>query len=166
MDREPADHPELERRVTRMLAGTAEFKAPVGLEERVLNDIERHAQGRWWRRRVPEWPRLAQLVFAATGMATAAVLLLARPATPGSLGLVIKQPAAILKQPAADLHVTLNVLAVFHRLADTMAGSLSDGVWYGGMALCAAAYVALFGLIAFGYRLLQAPAGRQRTEIQ
>ena len=51
----------------------------------------------------------------------------------------------------------MNVLAVFHRLTDTLAGSLPDGVWYGGMALCAAAYMALFFLIVFGYRLLQAP---------
>jgi len=45
------------------------------------------------------------------------------------------------------------------RLGDTIAGALTDGVWYGGMALCAAAYVALFVLIAFGYRLLM-PASR------
>jgi hypothetical protein len=148
----------LEQRVTRMVAGTAEFKAPADLAERVLSSIERRARVPWWQRRVMEWPRLAQLGFALTGMATAAALLLGRPATPKTLHAMIAQPGAVLRQPAADLHTTLNVLSVFHRVTDTIAGSLPDGVWYGGMALCAAAYMALFFLIVFGYRLLQAPA--------
>jgi hypothetical protein len=93
-------------------------------------------------------------------VATAAALLLIRPATPRSLGTVIGHPAAVLQRPAADLHATLDVLAVFHRLADTLAGTLPDGVWYGGLALCAAAYLALFFLIAFCYRLVQTPASR------
>lgn len=147
----------LEQRITRMVAGTAEFKAPEALVEQVLSDIERRVKRPWWQRRVMEWPRLAQVGFALTGIATAAALLLGRPTTPKTLGAMIRQPGAVLRQPAADLHTTLNVLAVFHRLTDTVAGSLPDGVWYGGMALCAAAYMALFFLIVLGYRLLQAP---------
>jgi hypothetical protein len=150
----------LEQRIARVLTGTAGFKAPEGLEARVLKVIEQRAAVPWWQRRVPEWPVLAQLLFALTGIAAAAGLLLARPATPKVLGTVISQPAALLQQPAADLHTTLNVLSVFHRLADTMIGALTDSVWYGGLALCAAAYVALFILLAFGYRLLQLPAAR------
>jgi hypothetical protein len=148
----------LEQRISRMVAGTAEFKAPPDLVDQVLGSIERRVSVPWWRRRVMEWPRLAQLGFALTGIATAAALLLGRPATPRTLGAMIPQPGAVLRQPAADLHATLNVLAVFHRLSDTVAGSLPDGVWYGGMALCAAAYLALFFLIVYGYRLLRAPA--------
>ena len=148
----------LEQRISRMVAGTAEFKAPQDLAAQVLSGIERRVRLPWWQRRVMEWPRLAQVCFALTGIATAAALLLGRPATPKTLGAMIPQPGAVLRQPAADLHATLNVLAVFHRLTDTVAGSLPDGVWYGGMALCAAAYMALFFLIVFGYRLLQAPA--------
>jgi hypothetical protein len=137
----------LEERITRMVAGTAEFKAPQDLAERVLSGLERRVKVPWWQRRVMEWPRLAQAGFALTGIVTAVALLLGRPATPKTLGAII-----------ADLHTTLNVLSVFHRLTDTVAGSLPDDVWYGGMALCAAAYVALFFLIVFGYRMLQAPA--------
>jgi hypothetical protein len=148
----------LEQRVSRMVAGTAEFKAPTDLVERVLSGIEDRARVPWWQRRVMEWPRLAQLGFALAGIATAAALLLGRPATPKSLHAMIPQPGAVLRQPAADIHTTLNVLSVFHRVTDAVAGSLPDGVWYGGMALCAAAYMALFFLIVFGYRLLQAPA--------
>jgi hypothetical protein len=148
----------LEQRISRMVAGTAEFKAPHHLVEQVLGSIERRVELPWWQRRVMEWPRLAQLGFALTGMATAAALLLGRPVTPRSVHAMILQPGAVLRQPAADLLATLNVLAVFHRLTDTVAGSLPDGVWYGGIALCAAAYMALFFLIVFGYRLLQAPA--------
>jgi hypothetical protein len=160
MDRDPVTDVQaaLEQRVTRMVAGTAEFKAPADLQERVLSSIERRARVPWWQRRVMEWPRLAQLGFAITGVATAAALLLGRPATPKTLHAMIPQAGAVLRQPAADLHTTLNVLSVFHRVTDTVAGSLPDGVWYGGMALCAAAYMALFFLIVFGYRLLQAPA--------
>ncbi len=77
--------------------------------------------------------------------------------TPAKLDAVINHPATVLQQPAADLHATMNVLAVFHRLTDTIAGSVPDGVWYGGIALCAAAYLALFFLIVLGYRLLQTP---------
>ena len=160
MDRKSAADTALEQRIARVLAGTAAFKAPDSLEAQVLKGIERGARLPWWQRRVMEWPLLAQGLFVLTGVATAAALLLARPATPNSLGAVMRQPAALLKQPVAQLHITLDVLAVFHRVADTMAGALTDGVWYGGLALCAAAYVALFVLLALGYRLLKMPASR------
>jgi hypothetical protein len=157
MAHEPRDEAgaALEQRTHRILAGTAQFKAPQGIESRLWEDIERSTRVRWWQRRVPEWPLLAQLLFAVTGIAAAALMVLVRPAP--QLNAVIGHPAAVLKQPAADLHATLNVLAVFHRLTDTVAGSLPDSVWYGGIALWAVAYVALFFLIVFGYRLLQAP---------
>jgi hypothetical protein len=160
MDHEPVKDAQtaLEQRIGRMLAGTAQFTAPEGLAAQVLEGIERGAKVPWWRRSVPEWPRLAQLGFAVTGIAAAAAVLLGRAAPPKSLGTVISRPEAVLRQPATDLHATLNVLSVFHRLADTLAGSLPDGVWYGGIALCAAAYVALFFLVVFGCRMLQAPA--------
>lgn len=148
MDPDPAADAQaaLERRIARALAGTAKFKAPESLEVLVLDRIER-AQASWWRRRVLEWPLLAQVVFAVTGVLVAAALLLGRPATPKAL-------AAVINQPAARLRVTLDLLAVMHRFADSVASSLPDDVWYGGLALCAATYVALFLLIAFGYRLL------------
>ena len=150
---------QLEQRVSQVLSGTAGFKAPQTLEARVLEGIERRARVPWWQRRVPEWPLVAQLLFGLTGVGTAAALLLLRPATHRTLGTVIGHPA-VLQRPAADLHATLNVLAVFHRFLDTLAGALPDGVWYGGLALCAAAYFALFWLIAFCYRLAQTPASR------
>jgi hypothetical protein len=160
MDHKSEADAALEQRIARVLAGTAEFKAPENLEVRVLKLMERHANVPWWQRSVPEWPRLAQLLFLVTGIAAAAALLLARPATPKTLGSVISQPAALLKQPAAELHTTLDMLSILHRFADTLLGSLTDGIWYGGLALCAAAYVALFFLIALGYRLLQPQASR------
>ena len=160
MNRKSEADAALEQRIARVLAGTAAFKAPEGFEAQVLKAIERRAKVPWWQRRVPEWPWLAQLLFALTGVIAAAALLLARPATPKVLGTVISQPAALLQRPAADLHTTLSLLLVLHRFADTMIGALTDSVWYGGLALCAAAYVALFFLIAFGYRLLQLPASR------
>ena len=148
MDPDPDDkQAALEQRIARALAGTAQFKAPESLEVRVLDGIGRRAPVPWWRRRVLEWPVLAQVAFALTGVATAAALLLGRPATPKAL-------SAVISQPAAELHVTLDVLAVLHRLTDTVAGSLPDEVWYRGLVLCAATYLALFLLIAFGYRLL------------
>jgi hypothetical protein len=153
MDRDPTDDRQaaLEQRIARALVGTARFKAPESLEVLVLEGIGRRAHVSWWRRRVPEWPLLAQLAFALTGVATAAALLLGRPATPKAL-------SAVINQPATELHVTLDVLAVMHRFAGTVAGALPDDLWYGGLALCAAAYVALLLLIAFGYRLLLMPA--------
>src|ERR1700733_7021333 len=141
----------LEQRITRVLTGTAQFKAPQSIEAQVWSGIEQAAKAPWWRRRVLEWPVLAQIAFAATGVMAAAAMVLGRLATPAKLHAVISHPVAVLQQPAADLHATLNVLAVFHRLTATVAGSLPDGVWYGGIALCAGAYVALFYLIVFGY---------------
>jgi hypothetical protein len=159
MNPDPGNDPRgaLEQRITRVLTDTAHFKAPHGIEAQVWSGIERAAKAPWWRRRVLEWPVLAQIAFAATGVLAAAAMVLGRPAAPAKLHAVISQPVAALQQPAADLHATLNVLAIFHRLTDTIAGSLPDDVWYGGIALCAVAYVALFYLIVFGYRLLQAP---------
>jgi hypothetical protein len=149
MDRDPAADGQaaLEQRIARALSGTANFRAPESLQARVLDGIARRAQVSWWRRRVLEWPLLAQVVFAVTGVLVAAGLLLGRPATPKAL-------TAVISQPAAQLHVTLDLLAVMHRFADTVASSLPDAMWYGGLALCGATYVALFLLIAFGYRLL------------
>jgi len=141
----------LEQRIARVLAGAARFKAPESLQMRVLDAIGRRAQVPWWRRRVLEWPLLAQLAFVLTGVGTAAALLLARPATPKVL-------SAVIRRPATQLHVTLDVLGVMHRFVESVVGSLPDEVWYGGVALCAATYVALFLLIAFGYRLLLSPA--------
>jgi hypothetical protein len=146
----------LEERTARLLAGTAQFKAPDSIESRVLADIERRVRVPWWQRRVPEWPLLAQLIFALTGIATATALLLARPRTPAPLSAVINGPSVVLQRPAADLHTTLNVFAALHRVADTVVGAM-PGVWYGGLALGAAAYLALFFLVAFGYRLLMTP---------
>jgi hypothetical protein len=159
MDRDPVNSAQtaLEQRIGRVLAGTAQFTTPQSLEAQVLEGIERRAKVPWWRRSVPEWPVLAQLGFAVTGIAAAATVLLGRTVAPKSLGTVISRPEAVLRQPATDLHTTLDVLSVFHRVTDTLAGNLPDGVWYGGMVLCAAAYVALFFLVVFGYRLLQAP---------
>jgi hypothetical protein len=157
MDRKPdAAQTALEARTARLLAGTAQFQAPDSIESRVLDGIERRVRVPWWQRRVPEWPLLAQVIFALTGIATAAALLLVRPRTPAPLSAVISQPSAVLQRPAADLHTTLNVLAALHRLADTLVGAL-PGVWYGGLVLGAAAYLALFFLLALGYRLLLTP---------
>jgi hypothetical protein len=160
MDREPDGDAQavLTRGVSRMLAGTSAFTAPPNLEARVLAVVEQRMQLPWWRRRVPEWPWAARVVYGLAGLASAAALLLGRPATSPTLHAMVNQPAAVLRRPAADLHATLDVLSVFHRLTDTLAASVPDVLWYGGIILCASAYVALFFLVVFGYRLLQAPA--------
>jgi hypothetical protein len=144
----------LEQRVSRLLSGTAQYKAPQSIEAQVWSDIEHAGQTPWWRRRVLEWPVLAQIAFAATGVGAAAAMVLGRPSALPRLHALINQPAAALQQPAADLHATMNVLATFHRLTDTVAASVPDEVWYVGIALCALAYLALFLLIAIGYREL------------
>src|ERR1700722_20452967 len=94
----------LEERTARLLAGTAQFKAPDSIESRVLADIERGVRVPWWQRRVPEWPLLAQVIFALTGIATAAALLLARPKTPATLSAVMNHTSFVQHQNAADLH--------------------------------------------------------------
>ena len=137
--------------VSRMLAGTAAYTAPADLETRVLAAVEQRLQRPWWRRRVPEWPWAARVGYALVGLASAAALLFAPPATSPTLH-------AMAARHAADLHATLDVLAIFRRLTDTLAGSVPGALWYGGIILCAAAYAALFFLVVFGYRLLQAPA--------
>jgi hypothetical protein len=157
MDHSQDDGGQLARSTTRALAGTARFSAPDDLEAVVLQRLDRRAAAPWWWRRVPEWPLPAQGLFALTGAAIAAALLLGRLATPRTVDALMSQSASVLQQPVVDLRTTLNLLLVFDRLTDTIAGSLPDGVWYGGIALCAAAYVALFFLVVFGYRLLRAP---------
>jgi hypothetical protein len=147
----------LEERIGRVLNGTAKFEAPQGIEAQVWNGLERAARTPWWRRRVLEWPLLAQIGFAITGVLVAGALVFGRPAAHAKFHAVITHPVEVLQRPVADLHATLSVFSIFHRLTQTIAGSLPDGVWYGGIALCALAYVALFYLIVFGYRLLQAP---------
>ncbi len=80
MNRDPDQNLQdaLEQRISRVLSGTAQFTAPQSLEAQVWSEIERAGKVPWRRRRVPEWPVLAQVAFAATGIAAAAAIVLGR----------------------------------------------------------------------------------------
>ena len=132
MDRKSERAAALEQRIARMLAGTAEFKAPQTLEARVLKLIERRVPVPWWQRRVPEWPYLAQLLFALTGIAAAAALLLARPATPKALGTVISQPLTETEACWWSVLIACSVTTVLG--AEVPEGSWLI-CWIGGLAM-------------------------------
>ncbi len=151
MDHEPdVAQAALQRRVARALAGTAEFKAPQTLDALVLNGIERRMKVPWWRRRVPEWPLLAQVGFAMTGIAAARGA--AGEARHAEGPERCDQSAG--RRPAHHPGCARRVPAICrHR-----GGRSARRCVVRRLALCTAAYVALFCLIVLGYRLLRAPA--------
>ncbi|HTP38938.1 MAG TPA: hypothetical protein VMI92_05140 [Steroidobacteraceae bacterium] len=67
-DREDA---ELERRVHRVLRAQPLRRAPVTLQQRVLDALRTQPALPWWRRSLLHWPRPAQALFALTAAGAA-----------------------------------------------------------------------------------------------
>lgn len=70
------EHPEmedveLERRISRVLRAQPLRRAPITLQQRVLNSLRAVPPLPWWRRSLLQWPRPAQVVFALTAAGAA-----------------------------------------------------------------------------------------------
>jgi predicted anti-sigma-YlaC factor YlaD len=140
----------LEGLVDRALHDLPVRRAPATLESRVLAELERRAALPWWRRSFAHWPLpartgflvicIALIGFAFVGGATAMDGLRSLSDS-GALSLSWAREAAVLMASAG------NLIALLTR-------AVPPSLLYGGLAVCAALYAALFGLGAAVYRTL------------
>jgi hypothetical protein len=141
---------ELERAVSGALKGLPLCRAPSTLLSRVLNELERRAALPWWRVSFTHWPAAPRVAFVATCFALVAATILG--------GISVLAGARPLSEVAALvlswLHPFLAVVSSAGGVAALLLRLIPPLWLYGGMALGAVLYVALFGLGAAAYRTL------------
>lgn len=150
----PHEENNLERLIGQVVHDLPPRRAPSSLEQRVQAEIARRAALPWWRKSFAHWPMAARAVFLVL---CAGFVKLAFSATMWVLAGVngVKLKATFAPE--------LQTLAVGGRLARTVTDLGSSMVasvpplWlYGGIAVVAGLYIALFGLGAAAYRTLYA----------
>jgi hypothetical protein len=148
----PHEQEKLERAIHETLRALPPRRAPASLETRVLAEIARRRALPWWKTNFTNWPLGARVAFFL-----------------GSAGIVKLVLMAIVWAmagfDAARFHEAFGPHFAILEAAITVARALGDFVvvtiraipplWlYGGAAIFAALYVALFGLGAAAYRTL------------
>jgi hypothetical protein len=123
-------------------------RAPPTLESRVLAELERRAALLWWRHSFARWPGMARAVFVVTCTALAALGFAGGGWAVAGLRSLQVGPS----MPWARKAVAVTDAA--HSLAATLASAVPPDWIYGGMAVGAVLYAALFGLGAAAYRTL------------
>ncbi len=154
MNPAPEDQARLERLIHRTLRELPARPAPPTLEQRVRSAIARRAALPWWRQGFAHWPLAARAAFAVLSAGTVKlVLLLAAWATSGfesaTKSETLAQPVAWFESARTVADAIGNSFALLFHSIPTL--------WlYGGLAFCAAMYLALFGLGTAAYRTFQA----------
>jgi hypothetical protein len=143
----PEEQLRLEQLIDRTLRGQPPRRAPATLEGRVFAEIARRATQPWWQKSFAHWPLAARLVFLLASIGAGRLALrasgwLATPIESGSL-------SPSLPPEVSWIHSFVTAIAqVLHHM---------PSLWvYGGLALVAVMYAALFGLSATAYRTLYA----------
>jgi len=123
-------------------------RAPPTLEPRVLAELERRAALLWWRRSFAEWPGMARAVFVVTCTALVALGFAGGGWAVAGFGSLDVGPSMPWARKAVD------VTDAAHNLALSLASAVPPDWIYGGVAVGAVLYAALFGLAAAAYRTL------------
>jgi hypothetical protein len=150
----PHDEEKLERLIHETLRDLPRRRAPGTLEQRVMAEIERRAALPWWKQGFAHWPMPARagFILAAGGVAKLALMA------------VVWILAGVNNVPFQEAFATQlawidTVGVVGHALTDFVSATIRGipPLWlYGGLALVASLYTALFGLGAAAYRTLYA----------
>lgn len=152
MQPSPENQKKIERVVHQALRELPLRSAPRSLESRVLAELERRAALPWWKKGFAYWPMGARMGFIAVSSAVAlAALWLGAWVMAGFDGTAAH--AAIAPQFAW----VETVATVFRAIAGSLEILVRNipPLWlYGGLAVIAALYAALFGLGAAAYRML------------
>jgi hypothetical protein len=152
MQPSPESRPKLERAVHQALRELPLRSAPRTLESRVLAELERRAALPWWQKGFAYWPMGARLGFVAVSSAVAiAALWVGAWAMAGFDG---AQVHAALAPQFAWVETIATVFRALAGSAQILVRNIPPLWLYGGLAVLAAAYAALFGLGAAAYRLL------------
>ncbi|HVU35241.1 MAG TPA: hypothetical protein VHE61_17530 [Opitutaceae bacterium] len=150
----PRDEQNLEQLINTAVRHLPTRPAPRSLELRVQAEIARRAALPWWRKSYTHWPVAARAAFVVLCVAA------------GTLGLVItnRVDAGILPvhvqtafAPAISwLHGCAMLLQLVATYAQELIGKIPPLWLYGGAAIVASLYLALFSLGAAAYRTLYA----------
>jgi hypothetical protein len=144
----PHDPEKLERLIHRTLRSLPDRRAPHTLEARVLAAVTARMALPWWRQAFTAWPLAARAVFLVVSTTAAAglVLLVMSGGLPDAAPLVAR-----ISAPFAELRALATSVGDFSEIVIRAIPPL----WlYGGIAIIATLYTALFGLGAAAYRTL------------
>ncbi|MEO6874037.1 MAG: hypothetical protein ABI222_04370 [Opitutaceae bacterium] len=145
---------DLEKLIHQTLRALPPRRAPLSLEVRVHAALAARAALPWWQQSFPQWPVAARVAFilASAGMAKLAIMGLV-----WGLGGFDAQPFtnAIATQ-WAWLQTASAVVNGIENFCGTLFRSIPPLWLYGGLAVVASLYAALFGLGAAVYRTLYA----------
>jgi hypothetical protein len=146
----PHDPEKLERLIHQTLRSLPDRRAPHTLEGRVMAALATRTALPWWRQSFTSWPGAVRAGFLVLSIAAAAGLVLLGMS--GSGGLSTAAPLmARLFAPVAELRAVATSLGDF---CAVMIHAIPSLWLYGGLALVAVLYTALFGLSAAAYRTL------------
>ncbi|MES2691839.1 MAG: hypothetical protein V4773_00110 [Verrucomicrobiota bacterium] len=150
----PDREEKLERLVHQTLRDLPARRAPRGLEQRVLAELERRAALPWWQKSFTHWPLAARAAFLVLGFLGVGKLMLlgSEWAMPG---LDLTSYRVALAQQFAWVD---SIVAVVHAIRGffEILGRNIPPLWlYGGLAFFAAMYAAIFGLGAAAYKALR-----------
>jgi hypothetical protein len=144
---------QLERFIHQTLRGQPPRRAPRSLEERVLAEIGRRAALPWWRKSFVHWPLAARAVFLVGCIGLVKLALM------GSVWIMAGFDTAQFRdafaQPVAWVDGSLAVAHAIAGCFEIVTRNIPPLWLYGGLAVVAAAYTAVFGLGAAAYRALQ-----------
>jgi hypothetical protein len=150
MSRQPDRDEKLEQLFQRTLGGLPPRRAPLALQARVLEELQRRAARPWWQRSFADWPWLARGAFLLlSGGGIDLLLVMSRR---GAGYLQSLHQAGAWSLPWMRLGAALFYAA--RDLLGALSTPLAPTVLYGAAALAGVAYALLFGLGALAYRSL------------
>jgi hypothetical protein len=148
---------EAELLLDRVLRDLPVRQAPSTLEGRVLRELQRRAALPWWRHSFSRWPAPARIAFVLTCVALVGLALVGGAWALADLG----STHAFSAMSRPWVRQTLALVGVAGELSHSLASVVPPEWVYGGLAVSAALYTALFGLGIAAYRTLYANSNLQ-----
>lgn len=150
----PEQQNQLERLVNRATADLPPRPAPRSLESRVRAELERRAALPWWRKSFGYWPVGAQVALGLLCLAAATSVLKVVMWTIAGLPFTALKGMVATGQHGAE--IAIGAVKAIGEAGASIVSAIPPLWLYGGAAIIAALYVALFGLGAAAYRTLYA----------
>lgn len=152
----PEQQRNLERLVSQAVRDLPVRRAPRSLESRVQAEIARRGALPWWRRSFLHWPVAAKIAFFVVCVAIAKVVLTATVWV--SAGINSSPLKAAFASEIQWLGAVGRLCVTSVDVVSTLISSIPPLWLYGGAAIVAGLYAALFGLGAAAYRTLSTSA--------
>lgn len=148
------DDQKLERLIHQTLRELPRRKAPGTLEHRVMAEIARRAALPWWKQGFAHWPMGARVTFILFAGGVAQVAMMAFVWL--GAGLNSAQFQEIFATQIAWIDTAAAVGSALAEFVSATVRGIPPLWLYGGLAIIASLYAALFGLGAAAYRTLYA----------